>query len=68
MDRAGLEVCQLLDPDPTQLVCELPPASDSGSETGGMTTGNLESFDAIVSDLTQILCSQDEATVITSAQ
>ena len=43
--------------------------SDTGTENGGTTTsGSLESFDVIVSDLTQILCSEDEATVIASAQ
>ena len=67
LDRAGLEVCQLS--DPTQVICELPPPqSDSGTENGGTATWNLESFNVIVSDLTQILCSQDEATVISSAQ
>ena len=69
VDRTGLEVCQLS--DPTELVCELPPPADSSSpETNGTTTTTTSggSFDLIVSDLTRILCSQDEATVISSAQ
>ena len=61
-----MEVCRLS--EPTEVVCELP-QSDTGTENGGTTTsGSLESFDVIVSDLTQILCSEDEATVIASAQ
>ena len=65
IDRSGLEVCQL--PDPSLEVCELPPVqSDSGTELGS-TTG-LGSLDTIVSDLTQILFSQDEAAVIASGQ
>jgi hypothetical protein len=69
IDRTGLEVCQLS--DPAQL-CELPSPADSSPETDGTitttTSGSVGSFDLIVSDLTQILCSRDEATVISSAQ
>lgn len=64
IDQLGMEVCDL---QTTLEVCPLPPSSDSGTELGP-TTKNLESFGTIVSDLTQILFSQDEGAVIASAQ
>ena len=42
--------------------------SEGTSVMRGLDTGSVGPFDAIVSDLTQILCSQDEGTVISSAQ
>lgn len=62
-DQSGMEVCDL-PPDSALEVCPLQP---SGMELGP-TTKNLESFGTIISDLTQILFSHDEAAVIASAQ
>ena len=67
LDNSGLEVCRLV-PEEDRDIELLPPVpSDSGTEQGPGTE-TLEPFNAIVSDLTQILCSHDEAVVIASAQ
>ena len=67
LDDLGLEVCQL--PDPALDICPLPPVrSDSGTGLGP-TSSRLELFsNAIASDLAEILLSQDETAVISSAQ
>ena len=74
LDLSGMEVCQL--PEQTlEDMCELVTDSQSGTELSPdqvavteQGPANLESFNTVVSDLTQILFSQDEAAVISSAQ
>ena len=73
LDLSGMEVCQL--EEQTLDICEMVTDSQSGTELSPdqvavteQGPANLESFNTVVSDLTQILLSQDEATVISSAQ